>query len=178
MRLVLPLHVLMSVPLWIQAPVYYLLSIGIIWMLRDYQEGVAYNVARSSQFGDAALFTIILMAVNMLQDGRPVPGPLNLALMQALLLIIAVLVGVIWYFWFDPTPRWGDKYHHLVVAPMLVYLGINAAVIIVYAGKGWEISVAIALLSVWGVLVDLDVNTGRLNQRQWLKEQGVTGLKY
>jgi hypothetical protein len=126
MRLVLPLHILATVPIWIQAPIYFLLSIGIIWMLRDAQEGIAYNAARSSQLGDAALLTIVLMAISMLQDGRPVPPPLNLACMQTMVFVIAVAVGLLWYFWLDPTVRWGDRYHHLVVAPMLVYLGINA----------------------------------------------------
>jgi len=176
MRLILPLHILAFTPWWILAPLAFMLTIGIVWILRDAQEGVAYNVARSSQFGDVALFTVIFMAVAMLQDGRSVPPALNLWVIQFCLLLIAAAVGYIWIK-IDPTHRWGDRYHHMVVAPMLVYLGINAGVIILYAGALWEILLAVALLWVWLGLVSWDVHTGRLDQRKYLAGQGITGLK-
>ena len=175
MRLVLPLHILASIPLWALAPVFYLLTIGVIWVLRDWQEGLAYNVARSSQLGDAALFTIILMAVALLQDGRPVPPALNTWAMQVGILVIAAAVGYIWIK-LDPTHRWGDRYHHLFVAPLLVYLGVNAAIIIFGAPPAYKVT-AITLFAVWALLVLSDFAERRIDQRTYLQQQGIMGLK-
>jgi len=177
MRLVLPLHILAFTPWWILAPLVYFLTIGAIWALRDYQEGLGYNVARSSQFGDAMLFTIILMAVSMLQEGRPVPAALNLWVTQLSLLVIAVAVGYIWIK-LDPTHRWGDRYHHMFVAPLLVYLGVNAAIIILYAGAGWEMLVATVLFLVWVGLVGWDFGSKRIDQRTYMKNELGVVLKH
>lgn len=176
MSLVLPLKLLAMTPMWILVLALYFLTIGVIWTLRDCQERLGYNVARSAQLGDAALVAVILIAIGMLQEGRSVDPALNTWVAQGGFLVIAASVAVIWIK-LDPTKRWGDRYHHIVVAPMLVYLGLNAAIIILFAGARWEIISATILSAFWAGLVASDFKTGRMDQRQWLKEQGITGLK-
>lgn len=168
MRLILPLHILAVVPIWVQAVVLYLLAIGVIWYLRDKQEGLAYNTAFSSQIGDVLLIGIMLMASTLLQQGTPVPVLLNTWWMQAEFATIALAVGVIWLR-VDPTTHWGDQYHHIFVVPLFVYLLLNAAIIIFGGAPAVYPIVGMLLLVCWGALAVVDHMQGRIDQPAWVK---------
>lgn len=166
------LRLLAILPLWLAPILLYVLSIGIIWFLRDYFEGFGYNTAFSSQIGDAFLMGCVLMGISFLREHRPVPAFLNDSLWQIALAVVGGGVGFVW-FALDRPPQWGDRYHHLVVAPMLVWLGVASAAIILKSGKVWEKAVALLFFFAWAGLVGYDANTGRLPQRHYLAEHGI-----
>lgn len=162
-----------TLPIWATALLLYIITMGAIFILRDRYEGLFYNTSWSAMIGDGALIVVVLMAAEILQRDalflmlspwwtKVQNGGLHLCAAG-----VSVMLGVIW--WAIDRPKWpADKYHHLVIAPLLVYLGITLLPVIFYFGTKVECIATICLIALWVGLVVYDMVTGRLNQDRYL----------
>jgi len=160
-------YLLSALPIWATALIMYMLTQGVLFVLRDWCEGLYYNTSYSAVLGDGALVCIVLMAAEILQRGAPWPawvrgGLFQNGLFHFVALFASLSLGVVWLI-LDQPKQWGDRYHHAVVAPLLCYLGVTLLPVIFLNGKGWEIAATIFLILIWIGLVIYDVRT----QRSW-----------
>lgn len=164
------LYLLAVTPLWVTVLVLYFATIGVLWLIRERFEGLGYNVALSSQLGDVFLIGVILIAVELLQlQTRTL---LISGAAQMFLVVVAIIFGLIWWI-ADRPAQWADWYHHLVVAPLFVFLLVLSALVILWNGDTMRIAVAALLLVGWAGLVVYDFETGRIDQQAWLAKQGI-----
>jgi hypothetical protein len=87
--------------------------------------------------------------------------------------LISVGFGATWW-WIDRPAHWGDIYHHLFIAPLILYLAITLLPVILIHGTRVEKLCVLCFALLWTALVVFDVTHGRMNQRQWLQNHGVT----
>jgi hypothetical protein len=165
-------------PVWITVVTLLVFCIGILYPGRKYFEGVAYNVAYSSNFGDMALIGNFMIAVWGLQNGGRVPMFANRILYQLVCLAISALLGIVWQFvYMEGLEKKGrvamimDSYHNLVVAPMLIYLILFVNIPVMFAsGNLFQWLLATTLVAIWAKLVFVDSNAERLDQQIWLRK--------
>ena len=163
-------YALFAFPVWVTALVLYTVTMGAIFVLRDRYEGFFYNTSYSAMLGDGALMIIVLMAAGILQRGEGIPWWCAEGRYHVVSLASGAFVGFIW--WFTERPgQWGDIYHHLVIAPLLTYLGMTLVPVIAGGGTWTEKVSAVGLVLLWAVLVVFDAKQRRLNQRRWLQEE-------
>ncbi len=156
---------LVSLPLGATTFGLYVLTLGMIFILRDTKEGLFYNTSYSAMIGDGALLAVIVSAIGILkQGGRP---PEWLAPdTQSVLAVIGVFLGLAWYLRDNPKCP-GDKYHHLVIAPLFFFLWFTMVPVIIKNGTWWDNALAVCCVVIWAVLVAYDAATGRLDQRRY-----------
>ena len=159
-------YLLMVLPIWMTALIMYMLTQGMLFVLRDYCEGVYYNTSYSAVLGDGALVCIVLMAAGILQRGAPLYEWLGNGYCHFLAISAGMSFGVGWYI-LDQPKQWGDRYHHLVVASLLTYLGITLVPVIFKNGTDSEWIAVIGLVLIWVVSVVYDSTTKRLDQRNY-----------
>ena len=151
----------------------YSLAVLVLYPMRAVFEGAAYNVARSSNIGDFFLVAMIFVAWHLLHDLGVQPPAW--AVHPAWPLGCRFL-GVVaaFYFTFGQTlllrSHAADIYHNSVVMGVLVFMMVYIAPLILWSGEWRFITVSLLLLAGWAALVVSDIGTGRLEQRQWLKE--------
>ncbi|HTE48986.1 MAG TPA: hypothetical protein VK675_03710 [Candidatus Paceibacterota bacterium] len=155
--------VLTKLPIWATAILLYIVTIGAIFILRDCCEGLFYNTSYSAMLGDGALMVVVLMAAEILKRRALTPESGWFHIVASAL---GVILGVVWWA-LDLPEQWGDRYHHLVIAPLLCYLFITLLPVIYKNGTEAEIIATLALTVVWALLCVYDVKTDRLNQRQY-----------
>ena len=166
-------HYALSVlPIWASALVFFGVTMGVIYVLRDIFEGLPYQVAYSAQLGDAALAGAVLVAATILQRGEALPGWLISGNFHVFAALISVSFGVTWWLIDRPT-QWGDIYHHLFVAPLILYLAITLLPVILFNGTRIEKLCVLCFALLWAALVVFDITHARMNQRQWLQSHGV-----
>ena len=177
----MPLHgshyILSVAPWWAVAGALYVATILVLWPMRLYFEGVAYNVAWSSKYGDIVLIAIVEIAQALLQYNLvQMPGWATGWVFHLVCACVAVAVGT--FLVLGPTPLWRsqitDNYHNFFVVGLYVYLLLSIAPVLWYAQGYSAIAAALALLAVWALLAFDDVRTGRMDQRAYLMKQGVT----
>lgn len=166
-------YVLSGLPIWASSLILYGVTMGVIYVMRDIYEGLPYQVAYSAQFGDAVLVGAVLVAATILQRGEALPRWLSGGHFHVFAALISVSFGVTWWSIDRPT-HWGDIYHHLFVAPLILYLAITLLPVILINGTRVEKLCMLCFALLWASLVVFDVTHGRMNQRQWLQSCGVT----
>ncbi len=115
----------------------------------------------------------VLVAATILQRGEALPGWLSSGYFHVFAALISVCFGVTWWSIDRPT-HWGDIYHHLFVAPLILYLAITLLPIILTNGTKVEKLCVLCFALLWAALVVFDVTHERMSQRQWLQRHGVT----
>lgn len=80
--------------------------------------------------------------------------------------------GIAWW-WLDRPSHFGDIYHHLLVAPLILYLAITLLPVIITKGTAIEKSAVMCLVLLWAALIAFDIKYNRVNQREWLENHGV-----
>jgi hypothetical protein len=165
-------YLLSALPIWASALIMYGITVGAIYVARDFFEGLPYQVSYSAQFGDTALAGAVLIAATVLQRGSPLPWRLASEYFHVLAGVVSVSFGILW--WSRDRPRHlGDIYHHLFVAPLILYLAITLLPVILSNGTRVERLAVFCLALVWAALVRFDLKHNRLNQRQWLESHGI-----
>ncbi len=166
-------YVLFELPIWASGLILYGVTMGAIYVARDLFEGLPYQVAYSAQFGDAALAGAVLVAATILQRGDALPRQSTSGYFHILAALVSVSFGVTW--WSLDRPRhWGDIYHHLFVAPLILYLAITLLPVILINGTRVEKFWVLCFALLWAALVVFDLKHERMNQRQWLQRRGFT----
>ena len=161
-------YVLYTLPIWATALILYVVTLGVLFVLRDRCEGLFYNTSYSAMIGDGALLVVVLMAAGILQRGGILlPEWIKREqFFHVAAAAIGICLGVIWLT-LDKPKQWGDRYHHAVIAPLLCYLGITLVPVIYLNGTLAEWNSMIGLVLVWIVLVIYDARTHRLDQRRY-----------
>jgi len=165
-------YVLSELPIWASSIILYAVTMGVIYVARDFFEGLPYQVAYSAQFGDAALAGAVLIAATIIHRGDPLPLSLSSGSSHVLAAIAGLTLGLTWWALDRPT-YWGDIYHHLFLAPLFLYLAITLLPVILINGTTLEKSCVLSFALLWAALVAFDLTHERMNQRQWLQNHGV-----
>lgn len=165
-----------DIPMWLMATMLYFFVIGILFIIRDWREGLPYNISVASQQGDWALIGIILIGVEIVRRQQNLLAPwLESWNIQIIWLTVSIIFGII-YQWvvIAKSREWGtvaDAFHNLFIAPLLVFmLGATLPVIFIY-GEYYEKVAAIMFGWVWFLTLIFDASQGRLQQAKWLWEQ-------
>ncbi len=159
--------VLATLPIWATAFILYMVTIGVIFVIRDRCEGLFYNTSYSAMIGDGALIVAALMAAEILKRGGvSMPEWLQNQRYHAGAGLAGLMLGVIWLT-LDRPEQWGDRYHHAIIAPVLLYLVITLLPVIFRNGSKNEKLATVFLVAVWVVLVVYDKKTKRLDQRNY-----------
>ena len=161
--------ILTALPIWATAFLLYVLTIGVLFVLRDKCEGLFYNTSYAAMLGDGALIVAVLMSAGILQrvgDSLSLPGQFEGKGIHIFAACFGLFLGIMW-FALDSPQQWGDRYHHLVIAPLLCYLGITLLPVIFKNGTRVEVVSTICLIAIWAVLVVYDAKTHRLDQRNY-----------
>lgn len=172
------LALFIAVPMWLWPFLFYVLIVTPIQSLREHAEGVAYDTSTASRLGDAALLTIPLIGIYLVQGEYCEPGANKPAFVwagwyQLGTAVIAIGVGLIWRYIIDPNARPGDAYHHLVVAPLILYLLALFVPIVWASASKTQFHTAAVMAGVWLFCLIYDAGRGRLNQRAWLEKRGI-----
>jgi hypothetical protein len=165
-------YVLSVLPVWASALIFYGVTMGVIYVTRDIFEGLPYQVAYSAQFGDTALAGAVLIAATILQRGHSLPVWLSNGYFHLLAAVIGVSVGIAWWS-LDRPSHWADSYHHLFIAPLIVYLAITLVPVVLLNGTKVEKYFVVCFAVLWATLVVYDIKHDRTNQRQWLQDRGI-----
>ena len=139
--------VLALLPIWATALILYFLVVGVLFILRDRCEGLYYNTSYSSVLGDGALLGVVLIGADILQCFERVPDFTD-GWFHILVGVFSIAFGCLWLDR-DKPKQWGDRYHHMVIAPMLAYLLITIVPVIFLNGTGIEVIATICLLLFW-----------------------------
>jgi len=159
-------RILEAWPIWAVALLLYTVTLGMIFILRDKCEGVFYNTSYSAMLGDGALIVAVLLAAEILKRGGVLPGWMQLKWLHWVAFLCGVLLGVVWCV-VDLPEQWADAYHHIMIAPLLVYLGITLLPVIWVLGTHAEKLATLFMVLLWATLVVYDAKTERLNQRKY-----------
>ena len=165
-------YVLSRLPIWASALLFLGVTLGVIYVARDAFEGLPYKVAYSAQFGDSALAGAVLIGATVLRRHDPLPWQITSGYFHLLAAIVSVGFGIMWWYLERPT-HWGDIYHHLFVAPLILYLAITLVPVILINGTKVEKVAVFCFALFWATLVGFDIKYERMNQRQWLQNHGV-----
>jgi hypothetical protein len=166
-------RVLSRLPIWASSIIFYAVTMGVVYVARDFFEGLPYQVAYSAQFGDAALAGAVLIAATILQRVGPLPRWLSSRYFHGVAALVSVGLGSTWWS-LDRPAHWGDIYHHLIIAPLIIYLAITLLPVILINGRRVEKSSVLCFALFWASLVAFDLTHGRMNQREWLQAHGVS----
>lgn len=168
--------VLAAVPLWITVLALIIFCIGILYLGRRWFEGLAYNVAFSSKYGDLFLIGVPVLVIWILKSGGEVPIFANNIYYQSICFVLSVFLGIAWQFMYTADlknkkrpPMVMDSYHNLIVAPLLTYLILFITIpVMVVSGGIFRWMAVILLIFIWAMLVFIDFKTDRLDQPMWL----------
>ena len=170
-------YVLANLPIWATALILYFGTLGAIHVGRDYFEGLPYQVSYSAQLGDVALFIVVLIAAGILQrSSAEIPLWLQMPEAHGAILVGSFLIGIIVCVVTlkSRSGHYMDIYHDVVIAPVILYLAITLLPVIFLSGTAGEIDATINLALFWSCLVVFDIRNNRMDQRTWLKNNGVT----
>ncbi|MCX6752215.1 MAG: hypothetical protein NTZ87_01810 [Candidatus Nomurabacteria bacterium] len=159
--------ILSVLPIWATAFILYMMTMGVIFILRDRYEGLFYNTSYSAMIGDGALLVVVLMAAGILQRGETlIPTLLQSGRNHYVVAVWGFSFGVLcWWLSSDPK-QWADIWHNLVIVPLLFYLGIILLPVIFKNGTRAEVVATLFFIVIWIALVGYDKVTQRLNQRE------------
>ena len=144
------------------------ISIVPIQLMRKRFEGSQYDVAWSANLGGLALALVMLDAVLLLQRGLVLPSWMGVDF-QAIVGTISLVCGGVW-FALDFKTQWADRYHHIVVFPIQIFLLTILLPVIFICGHEGDRRVTALLLAIFAFLLIVDVVEGNLDQRKKLEE--------
>ena len=163
--------VLFRLPIWASCLILYVVTMGIVYLLRDIFEGLGYQVAYSAQFGGALLVGAVFFAARILQRGEALSWWLISLHFHAFAAVISVIFGVTCWSLVRPT-HWGDIYYQLFIAPLLLYLALTLLPVIAINGKTVERVCVVCFALVQIALVAYDFKDGRFTQLPWIEKHG------
>jgi len=167
-------------PLWALALILYAMTDCAIHVLRDWREGLGYQVAYSAKIGDAGLIVVVLIAATILKRGNlTLPGWLMNETTQFWILFTGMVIGlaVSAATMKSRSGQLADRYHDMVIAPFILFFAITLVPVIYLGGTMTEKISTACLILLWVVLVIYDIKTERMNQRRWLEMHGVIILQ-
>lgn len=142
--------------------------LGIVLALRGRFEGRPYNPAYSSWLGIQLLIAILVDAAYTLQHVEP-SGFIATASFQWIFGGIATLYAL-WRLTIYDNPA--DKYHQLVVMPLLIWL-LGTTVPFLWSQGYLQKSFVVVVLGMFAALIIIDRTTGRSKPRQYMTRIGV-----
>lgn len=170
-------YVLNELPIWFLALMLDVLCIDILFLGREKLEGLAYNVAFSSQYGDRALIGCVLIGASIIHRQEVVPHFLGSGLFQFICAILAILSGHLVQIVLKSRQTM-DVYHNAIIVPIFL-ASLAAALPMTYLyGSAVEKISTVALFGVWVFLLVYDAVEGRLDQRKWLAKRKVTWVTW
>jgi len=174
------IHYYLAVIPWpVTFAVLWILSVGILWPMRKYFEGIAYNVSRSSQWGDFFLASAFILGVLALRQAHePLPPWLGSIASQVVLLVLSyaaatAYVTVMPMLQGKPTifrQEWAEIYHGLFIFPFLLYLVATALLATFCIGEWRVLAIELVFVLVWLGLVGYDGWYGMLDQQKYIKD--------
>ena len=165
------IYVLTVLPIWATVAIFATILMMVL-VGRDITEGLMYNVAYSSMFGDVALMDVVLIAASILQRNSRIfiPRWLQSKMTHVFILLMSIILGITVCI-LTLSSRSGqvmDIYHDIVIVPLFLYLAITLLPVVVLNWTYKEMVATIVLVSFWLALVGFDIKYDRMNQRQWL----------
>ncbi|MFA5098899.1 MAG: hypothetical protein WC461_01620 [Candidatus Paceibacterota bacterium] len=163
-------------PMWAVAGALYFLVIGILFIIRDWQEGLPYNISVASQQGDLALIVAILIGVEILKRQQSLPEWMGTNF-QFILFAVSVSFGLLYQLVvFFLGNKWGtaaDAFHNMFIAPLLLFMLVTTVPVTVLYGVWFEKTCVIFCLLVWLLTLLFDIIDGRLQQPEWHADHGI-----
>src|ERR1035437_6570723 len=145
-------------PIWLMFIGLELVCLGGMLAIRKITEGRAYNPAFSSKIGIQLLIAIVMISANPLDRMQP-SGVLGGSTFQEVVGGIAILYAICRLFVYDNP---ADKYHQLVVMPILIWLLGTTVPLLLWEGSVRTATVfMLLLLPIFAMLVVVDQMTGR-----------------
>jgi hypothetical protein len=164
-------------PWWATLLLLNLLSVDVLWFIRYYTEKVGYNIALSSSIGDRWLAVAIAICGEVVKREEGQLGWLSSKAFHgvcALLgIVAAVLMGILPIMQTGKFGSLADLIHNMIIVPSLVYLLLSTGLVVLLRGKPTEKIIVAVCFLVWVGLLKVDMDTGMLNQRQWLEDHGL-----
>jgi membrane-associated HD superfamily phosphohydrolase len=141
-----------------------------IQILRHVREKVPYQTAWSAILGDPLLVVALLIVITIIKRGVDLPQVMENRYYHLLALAVGIGIGVAWFLR-DRPKQWGDRYHHLVVAPMVAYMLFAVFPVIFISGTTSEINTVLCLVVIYLGTAAFDWKTGLIYQRQAAEER-------
>lgn len=155
-----------------------LISIGAMFFIRDFFEGLAYNTSRCALWGGVAVLAVIGMGISILNNSPFIPPFLSGATFHFLTGLISIVIAIINVRTVLAKARGKeetimDTYHNWVLLPGYIYLMLTVIPLILVCGNGWSHVSLILLAVVYVKTLVHDIQTGRLNQPKFLWLRGL-----
>jgi hypothetical protein len=150
--------------------VFVVISMAPIQVMRRYIEKMRYQIPWSADFGGVALALIMLDAVLILQHGGRIVLPYGTDRFSLFAGVVSIVSGLVWTAW-DWDTQWADRYHHLFVFPLQLFLLSTLLPVVVGWGTKEDKWISAGLLVLFCLLFYVDVKEGNLSQREKIKEQ-------
>ncbi len=169
---------LATTPIWATVATLFFLTIAILHIIRNFSEGMNYNISLTSEIGDMALIMIIVISATILQRGIAGYGVSATEKIgfQIITLIITAFIcfgGLIHDVFNKNKETSADFYHNAIINPLFFLLLLNSIPIIWNHGMLIEKISALCFAFVWTGLLVFDWQTGRLHQTEWLVSKGI-----
>lgn len=154
-----------------------LVSIGAMFFIRDFFEGLAYNTSRCALWGGCAVLGVVYLGIDLLHNAIVPPaltsGTFHFAAGVLSCIIAVINVGTL----LRKTPSRQetvmDLYHNWILLPGYIYLLATLIPLIITLGSEWQIVALFVLAVIYGLTARLDVVAKRLDQPKFLKDNGL-----
>ena len=155
-----------------------LISIGAMFYIRDFCEGLAYNTSRCALWGGSAMLGVIYMGISILNNTLFIPAFLlstTFHLLAGLISIVIAIANVRTLLAKNPRAMGTvmDTYHNLILLPGYTYLMLTLLPLIIFCGNGWHHILLLFAIIIYVGTLKRDMRTGRLNQPQYLLWRGL-----
>jgi hypothetical protein len=164
-------RLLSASPLWLTFAVLYFLCIGVLHIGRWVFEGRAYNTSFTSEYGDVALITVVLIGMTVMKNQPMVSGVWGVLDFQVTLAGMCLIAGLASNYYLNAKEVM-DIYHNMFVLPLLAYLILSTVPIVFKYGTTRDKKAVVAFIVIWAAFGLYDIATGRLDQRTWLHNHG------
>ncbi len=166
--------ILAKAPLWVILFFFFVVNIGIPFVIADKKSGLSFNYSYSGIIGDLCCFlTVFVIGITVIQRGVSLPGWINSAWVQVIWLAICVAAGIYLITATTPWPitAWPDRYHNAVIVPFFAFF-LPPLLVAIWNGRNLtEWPAAFLLVAVWAALVVYDFKSDRINQPARLEKQ-------
>lgn len=155
-----------------------ILSMMLLWVVlyslllygRFRFEGVYYDVAYSSKFGDFCLILVISWAGHIMRQERFRPRySMRSWHFHARWIIGSLLLGQLVRLAIQPK-QWMDVWHASLIVPFFVYFIRCAVSVYWYCANTAQKIGGLILVLIWFIFVVYDIKTGRMIQRKYIQE--------
>ena len=165
-------HLLSWLPVWTAGAILFFSQI-VIPLGRLIFRGKWFQVSFSAFPGEACLAGVLLISVEILHKVSYTPMLFNHRVwLQWVVYISCVLLGMV-VFAFTIDAREGeimDFCHDVGLAPVFLSGAILLLPVIWFNGSQTQLSMTLFLISFWVITIIVDIDEGRFNQPQWLRE--------